>query len=465
MAPPKNTTALGPDPSTAASLRDRTAEALHAWCCKNYDFGYVFSQAELLDAGIIPNQDLQILLSSVEYLTKNSLFRVHDRAGGGIGWELVNPDVAKDYANLSRNEQIVLQVIDGAKSSGMWTKQIGSKTALHVNILEKVYKVLEGRGLIKQMKSVSHPNRKMYILAGMTPSEDATGGSWFSEGRLDIGLIDTISTVIEHFVSTQSWQEIKPDDADDIPGQKRKRPNGGFEEHGDDRGKLTKTGEGQNNKAKLSKHQASFQKSYRPFGPGHKFYPTLQDITKHILNIKVTGSMLPQNAIAQLLQVMVYDGRLFKLHRPPHGNELPDDHIANTITMYRCFKTPHDITERLQLDKRKVSHHDDVRKAAYRQEELEKLGAGGSSEVPCMRCPSFDICGDGGPVNVVTCKYFDEWFERIEEADRWKGENEKAKEKAKDRDKGKGRSKDKEYATVNGDRGPRVDIELELEPS
>ncbi|KIW34936.1 hypothetical protein, variant [Cladophialophora immunda] len=463
MAPPKNTTAPDSGPSTAAPVRDRTAEALHAWCCQNYTFGHVFSQAELLDAGIVPNQDLQILLSSVEYLTKNSLFRVHDRAGGGIGWELVDPEVAKDYANLSRNEKIVLQVIDGAKSSGMWTKQIQSKTALHGNILEKVYRVLEGRGLVKQMKSVSHPSRKMYILAGLTPSEDATGGSWFSEGRLDIGLIDTISTVIEHYVSTQSWQEIKPDDTEESLGQKRKRPSGGFEEHGDDRSKLTKTSEGQNNKVRSSKHQASAQRSYRPFAPGYKSYPTLQDITRHILDIKVTGSVLPQNAIAQLLQVMVYDDRLFKLHRPPHGNELPDDHINNTVTMYRCFKTPQDITEQHQLVKRKVSHHDDVRKAAYRQEELERLGEGGSSEVPCLRCPSFDICGDGGPVNVVTCKYFDEWYERLEEADEWTAEKEKGKEKTKERDKDKG--KDKEHVTVNGDRGPRVDIELELEPS
>ncbi|OAL29146.1 hypothetical protein AYO20_09299 [Fonsecaea nubica] len=463
MAPPKTVPAPDPGPSTVGPVRDRTAEALHAWCCQNYEYGYVFSQTELLGAGVIPNQDLQILLSTVEYLTKNSLFRVHDRVGGGIGWDVCSGPDFYSYANLSRNEQIVLQVIEGAKSSGMWTKQIQSKTALHGNILEKVYRVLEGRGLVKQMKSVSHPSRKMYILAGLTPSEDATGGSWFSEGRLDIGLIDTISTVIEHFVSTQSWQEVKPDEMEEHPGSKRKRPSSGFEEHGDDRGKLVKTNEGQNNKTRTSKHQAAPQKTYRPFGLGHKSYPTLEDITRHILNIKVTGSMLPQNAIAQLLQVMVYDDRLFKLHRPPHGSELPDDHITNTVTMYRCFKTPQDITERLQLDKRKVSHHDDVRKAAYRQEELERLGAGGTSEVPCLRCPSFDICGDGGPVNVITCKYFDEWYDRLEEADKWKPEKERGKEMTKERDKAKG--KDKERATVNGDRGPRVDIELESEPS
>ncbi|KIW87058.1 uncharacterized protein Z519_12355 [Cladophialophora bantiana CBS 173.52] len=469
MAPPKNTTtSSGPGPSTTAPVRHPTADALYAWCCSKYAYGYVFSQAELLGAGVIPNQDLQILLSSVEYLTKNALFKVHDRAGGGIGWELVDPETARDYSNLSRNEQIVLQVIDGAKTSGMWTKQIQSKTALHTNIVEKVFRVLEGRGLIKQMKSVTHPQRKMYILASLTPSEDATGGSWFSEGRLDIGLIETISTVIEHYVSTKSWQEIKPDDVEEGPGQKRKRPGSSFEEHGDDRAKLAKTGEGQNNKARTSKHQISSQKSYKPFGPGYKAYPTLEDITRHIINIKVTGSILPQNAVAQLLQVMVYDDRLFKLHRPPVGNELPDDHVNNTVTMYRCFKTPQDLIEEHQLYKRKVSDHDYVRKAAYRQEELERLGVGGSSEVPCLRCPSFDICGDGGPVNVATCKYFDEWYDKLEEADREEEEKEKAKEKVKDRDKGpmdKGKAKGKEHATVNGDRGPRVDIELELEPS
>lgn len=342
------------------------------------------------------------------------------------------------------------------------------KTSFHARVLDRVYKSLEVKGLIKSMKHVNHPNRKMYILSGLDPSEEATGGSWFSEGHLDVGLVDTISKVIEVYVSNKSWQMVEEEGVEEqahSPGQKRKAPASGFEER-EDRGKAAKGNDGQH-KGKGAK--AVPQKSYLPFNAGHKSYPTLRDITRHILDIKVTATILPQNAILQLVQVLVYDDRLFKMHRTPNDDELPDDPINNTITMYRCFKNPTDLYEQHQLGKRKDSHHDSVRKAAFRQQELEDIGPGGASEVPCLRCPAFDICGDGGLVNANTCKYFDQWYVQLAEAETESptlrhGTKDRSKNKHKDREKESEKHKDKEndQATVtNGEPGPTVDVELE----
>lgn len=86
-----------PGPSGFSGKRDRIAEALHAWAIKNFDPGYVFSQDELLNAGIIPDQKLEILLTSTQHLVNKSLFKLHDRVGGTIGWELVEETKAKKY--------------------------------------------------------------------------------------------------------------------------------------------------------------------------------------------------------------------------------------------------------------------------------------------------------------------------------------------------------------------------------
>ncbi|EXJ87506.1 hypothetical protein A1O3_04466 [Capronia epimyces CBS 606.96] len=439
--------------------RNRIAEALYEWCRKNHDVGHVFGQEELLSAGIIPNRDLSILLSSVTHLVDNSLFRLHDRAGGTIGWELVDQEKAKNYAGLTRDEGIVLLIIDAAGTSGIWTKTIKFRSSLHGRVLDRVYKSLEAKGLIKPMKHVKNPGRKMYILAGLEPSEEASGGAWFSEGRLDIGLVDTISKVVEHYVSTQSWQVIEPEDEEDeplSPGQKRKAPSAGFESRGDERAKAVKNNEGQH-KAKGPKQAP--QKSYRPFDAGWISYPTLRDITSHILSINVTPTILPQNAIHQLLEVMVYDDRLFKMHRSPNDDEIPDDPIANTVTMYRSFKTPNDLLEQHHLEKRKANSHESVRRAAYRQQELEDIGQGGASEVPCMHCPVFDICGDGGPVNVVTCKYFDQWYVQLRRAD---DEASAGQPSSKEKEKNKYKDGQENGPTVNGNPGPKVDVDLEL---
>ncbi|KIX07735.1 uncharacterized protein Z518_02389 [Rhinocladiella mackenziei CBS 650.93] len=468
MAPPQNPSSIANSPTPGPSMkggRHRTAEALYAWCQKNREIGHVFSQEELLSAGIIPNRDLQILLSSVEHLVNNSLFRLHDRSGGTIGWELVDQEKAKNYTNLTRDERMVLFLIDAAGNSGIWTKVIKFRSQLHSRVLDRVYKNLEAKGLIKPMKHVNHPNRKMFILAGLEPSEEATGGAWFSDGHLDVGLVDTISQVIEHFVSTNSWRQVEQGELEDepqSPGRKRKAPAAGFEDRGEQRAKAAKSNEAQR-KGKGPKPIP--QRTYQPFPAGHRSYPTLRDITRHILDIKVTQTILPQNAILQLLDVMVYDDRLFKMYRPPNDDEFPDDPAANTITMYRCFKNPTELFELHQLEKRKVSSHDSTRKAAYRQQELEDIAEGGSSEVPCMRCPAFDICGDGGPVNVVTCRYFEPWYVNLVEADKEAGIGPYSsrkegkgihKDREKEREKGKGKA-----VTSNGDSEPPVEVEWE----
>ncbi|EHY57238.1 hypothetical protein ABEF92_005739 [Exophiala dermatitidis] len=451
MAPPKVASA-SPAPGPSSKGRNRLAEALYAWCCKNYEVGHVFGQDELLSAGIIPNGDLSMLLSAVTHLVDNALFRLHDRTGGTIGWELVDQEKAKNYTGLTRDEKIVLFIVDAAGTAGVWTKTIKFRSSLHGRVLDRVYKSLETKGLIKPMKHVKNPGRKMYILSGLEPSEEASGGAWFSDGRLDIGLVDTISKVIEHYVSTQSWSVVEEEDEEEdppSPGQKRKAAAAGLDTSGDDRGKAIKTNDGQH---KSKAHKQPAPKVYRPFEAGHRGYPTLRDITTHILKINVTPTILPQTAIQQLLEVMVYDDRLFKMHRTPADDEIADDPVNNTITMYRCFKTPNDLLERHQLEKRKMSNHESTRKAAYRQQELEDIGRGGSSEVPCMRCPAFEICGDGGPVNVVTCRYFDQWYIKIAQADKEAGVK---MQPAKSQHQG-----DNDHM-VNGKSAPKVDIDLD----
>ncbi len=100
MAPPKNAVASSTPGPLVKGGRNRIADALYAWCVKNYPVGHVFGQDELLEAGVIPDRDLMILLSSVRHLVDNSLFRVHDRQGGTIGWELVDQEKAKKYVHI-----------------------------------------------------------------------------------------------------------------------------------------------------------------------------------------------------------------------------------------------------------------------------------------------------------------------------------------------------------------------------
>ena len=42
----------------------------------------------------------------------------------------------------------------------------------------KILKILEQRGLVKNVKSVQHANRKVFMLAELEPAREITGGAW-----------------------------------------------------------------------------------------------------------------------------------------------------------------------------------------------------------------------------------------------------------------------------------------------
>lgn len=286
----------------------------------------------------------------------------------------------------------------------------------HAQVIERTFKTLSTKGLIKPMKSVKNPGRKMWILASLQPSEETTGGSWYTSGDLDTTLLTIIAGVVEFYVAQRSWQE--QDTTETSSNNKRKAPDTGFDETNDSRSKAIRT-EGSTHpkdKGKSSK-PAPTQKSYRPFPPAYPGYPTLQDISSHVLKTKVTQTVLPENAIHQLLQVMVYDEKLFTMSRRPTPEEDLDG--QDTVVMYRSFKTPGAVLEKHDLDRRKDSHEisPHTKLVLRRQEELEDIGQGGANEVPCMTCPVFEICGDGGAVNALTCEYFADWYTKIAEAD------------------------------------------------
>lgn len=302
---------------------------------------------------------------------------------------------------------MVYSSIESSGTQGIWTKTIKAKSGVHAKVLDRVYKSLENRGLIKPMKSVKHPQRKMYIRAGLTPSEEATGGTWFNDGRLDIGMIEAVTSAMEAYCSIQSWRVIEDDPEDSLTnGLKRKQPDDGFDETGKGKGKKMENG-------RIETGNKPKRPQYESHPPGYQQYPTLNDFSQELMDKRITQLAIPNNAIQQVLDIMVYDSKLYRLTRDARADENPDDPEHNLIFMYQCSSTPFD----LGLRRSRQIKIQNQAYSAVRAQELEDIGRGGFSEVPCMDCPVFDICGDGGPVNVKTCEYIKPWREKLERAD------------------------------------------------
>lgn len=319
---------------------------------------------------------------------------------------------------------MVYSYVESAGAAGIWTKTIRAKTQLHMKIVEKSYRSLEQKGLIKQMKNVKNPGRKMYILSRLKPNEDATGGTWYTNDELDTVLLDNVATTIEAWVSLKSWVQVDPPEP--IAGQKRKVPSDGFDIKGKGKARAMPDSNPEDDRPRQRT-----KPEFIPYPSGYLGYPTVHDITHAMNQQRVITTILPVNAISQLVEVMVLDDKLIKRQREPTPGNIAEEQEAEDspdkkVTMYRQLTKPDVLFRKSATQKRAAKGN----VKAAREIELEDIGLGGSTEVPCLRCPVFDICEDGGPVNAKTCTYWDDFWRKMEEAD----EEDQAREKVYDID-------------------------------
>ncbi|WFD00841.1 34-kDa subunit of RNA polymerase III (C) [Malassezia yamatoensis] len=143
--------------------------------------------AELSDVAI----EEQLL--AINGLLKKSLFNAQ-KGPNGI-----------QLGTMDTNEMMIYNHIKDAKNEGIWTKMIKARTNLHQTVLNRCLKSLEQKQLVKAVKSVKFPTRKIYMLYNLTPSIELSGGPWYTDNELDTGFIHELSMACLRYVQSQSW--------------------------------------------------------------------------------------------------------------------------------------------------------------------------------------------------------------------------------------------------------------------
>ena len=253
--------------------------------------------------------------------------------------------------------------IEATGSSGIWVKTLKTKTNLAQTVVTKALKQLESQRLIKEIKSAKYQGRRIWMLYNLDPSEENTGGTFFTDGKIDEGLIEVLKQAIAFHVTNESWREAKLSKpsksagpaATDASQLKRKRD----------------AVEGEGPEPARYKPMMSSRNNNRPLVPApHSFttYPTPSTVTHFLKTSGVIKDLaISVDDVKQLMENMVYDGLL---ERVGMG-----------------FRT--------------------VRTVPDEDEEGEGNGFTGA---PCGSCPVFSVCGPGNVISAETCEYFEEWL-------------------------------------------------------
>lgn len=260
------------------------------------------------------------------------------------------------YKTLNSDEALVYSYIETSAREGIWSKLLRVKTNLHMTTMNRAIKSLESKNLIKNVKTVKFPNRKTYMLAKLQPTEDVTGGPFHTDGVLDEEFVREMSHWTERYVIGRSWW-LPP-----LPESKKRSSS-----------KQLTQEQVEQMKAETFRRRLlgrDRETTMFPFPSGYNGYPTLAEVTRAVNDSKISGIVMKESEMKQLLNNLCWDGRLEKVR----------DGKA-----YRAVRS--------------VPGLEDV--------SVEN----GLTESPCGRCPVFDICEDDGPVNARSCEYFQDWLQ------------------------------------------------------
>ena len=117
------------------------------------------------------------LVDVMNHLMKESKLNI-SRLGDELFYQLVSDDLATRLSGLDETSRMVYQFIERAGNLGIWTKDIKIRSNIHQQTLNKIIKTLEGRKLVKPVKSVNSKTKNLYMLYDLIPAEEITGGAY-----------------------------------------------------------------------------------------------------------------------------------------------------------------------------------------------------------------------------------------------------------------------------------------------
>lgn len=143
-------------------------------------------------------------LLAINGLLKKNLFNAQ-KGPNGIQYVAVSKKEASLLGTMDSNELIIYNHIKEAKNEGIWTKLIKARTNLHQTVMTRCLRLLEQKQLVKSVKSVKFPTRKIYMLYDLTPSIELSGGPWYTDNELDTGFIHELSMACLRYIQAKTW--------------------------------------------------------------------------------------------------------------------------------------------------------------------------------------------------------------------------------------------------------------------
>ena len=92
---------------------------------------------------------------------------------------------------------------------GAWIRYLKARTGLAAVTINRWIKKLEQNQLIKRVTNVQYPTRKTYMLKGLEPAIELTGGPWYTDNTWDTAYVENnMKAILMHIQDLVSSDPI-----------------------------------------------------------------------------------------------------------------------------------------------------------------------------------------------------------------------------------------------------------------
>ena len=113
--------------------------------------------------------------------------------GSTLLYKFKDSQAASKTKGFESEEKLIYQIIEDAKCTGIWIRDIRYKCNLQMTQVNKILKNLESKKLIKAVNSVAAGKKKVYMLYNLEPDSSVTGGAWYSDQDFESEFVDVLS--------------------------------------------------------------------------------------------------------------------------------------------------------------------------------------------------------------------------------------------------------------------------------
>lgn len=128
----------------------------------------------------IPDLDVKQRATAINNLLLSGRIDIF-KQGASLLYKLKDKSLVDGLRNADNQEKVIYQIIAAAGNKGIWVRDIRFKSNLLLAQVNKILKNLEGKKLVKSVKSVAAAKKKVYMLYDLEPDRSVTGGSWYSD--------------------------------------------------------------------------------------------------------------------------------------------------------------------------------------------------------------------------------------------------------------------------------------------